>query len=135
MKSAWKMVVLLSILAVGIFTFLGLERHRSTQDLNLDSFKSIKFREKYLTKQQLSHFKSLARKQWSSSKLIYSKPDYIFFEESPSGHHTKFVSIWLKGGFLYKGYFLDAWTERMKGKKSKVYLLSQNMKRFLLSLK
>jgi len=43
---------------------------------------------------------------------------------SKSSKEPRFLSFFLADGFILDGNYLDAWTERMEGKKSPVYLLS-----------
>jgi hypothetical protein len=88
----------------------------------------------FLTDKEVNQFKHIAKNLWSSSREIYSKPDFAFWEEGRPGQPRKFISVWLKEGFIYEGYFLDAWTERMNGKSSKVYLINEELKSFLDAL-
>ena len=58
-------------------------------------------------------------------KKIYISdiPDVILYYKDSTGKDD-FLSVYLKEGYIYNGYFIDAFTDEMKDKKSRVYYLS-----------
>lgn len=54
---------------------------------------------------------------------VFGKPDYVLVMYSDLSE-PDYLSLYLSEGFVFEGHFLDAWTERMIGRKSTVYLLS-----------
>jgi hypothetical protein len=70
----------------------------------------------------------------SQEKLIWNKPDKVLFLFQKNSSEPEMLSLFLSEGFVYQGYFIDAWTERMEGHKSRVYILSKEKEKKLSDL-
>lgn len=71
----------------------------------------------------------ILQKGMSSAKIkkiyISDVPDVILYYKDSTGKDD-FLSVYLKAGYIYNGYFIDAFTDEMKDKKSRVYYLNKS---------
>ena len=61
-----------------------------------------------------------------AKRFVWSRPDQVLILHSNDSKEIKYLSFFLRDGFVYEGYYLEAWTDRMQGNKSPVYLLNKN---------
>lgn len=151
-KKVLSLLVLLILGSCAVLFYLGWLPF-AKRGLKLDYITSITVKKKRLTAKQLKTFQSLAMNLSISSKEIYSKPDFVlmkwtkptsnnsgksqtYFKVVKAKSGVKYpdaLSIWLNDGFIYEGFYLDAWTARMSGQSSKIYYINGKMKTFLRS--
>ena len=67
-------------------------------------------------------------------RKVYEKPEIFALITTPPSAESQILNIYLREGYILLGEYLDAWTERMEGKASKVYLLDAKAKDFLTKL-
>lgn len=60
---------------------------------------------------------------------VYSKPDFEINIKCNGG--KVLISVFEEEKFVYKGFYLDAWEDRMKGRLSEGYKLSKELENFL----
>lgn len=60
---------------------------------------------------------------------VYSKPDFEINIKAKG--EIILISVFEEEKFVYKGFYLDAWEDRMKGKVSEGYKLSKELENFL----
>ena len=87
-----------------------------------------------LTAEEQKIIRVLFQDMTIKKKEIYSKTGnhllcYIEGEDDP-----KIYAVLLKDNLIYEGYFLDAWTERMEGKPSTCYKMTDKIHDFFESV-
>ena len=59
-------------------------------------------------------------------RSIWHRPDHVLLLYRKTSSDPEYLSIFLKDGFIYEGYYLEAWTDRMNNEKSLVYIMSKD---------
>jgi hypothetical protein len=121
-----KIVVIISCIVCGfiavVLVFGNGGRSRKPEFL-LSSYRRVTF----ATGEDFRHVAEMDKILAGLSKgkrFVWTKPDLVLLLYSSSSSEPRFLSIFLKEGFVFEGYYLDAWAERMEDKKSSVYLLN-----------
>ena len=86
----------------------------------------VKLNDTNLNENQIQELKTTLNKLKEREKEIYSKPSQQIIFKTDS--EIQYISIFEEEAFVYKGYFLDAWTDRMEGHKSNGYELDNELR-------
>ena len=108
-----------------LFVFLVVSCSAQVDDLpNFDFNNSefVKLNDTQLYENQIQELKIALNKLKERKKEIYSKPSQQIIFKIDS--KIQFISIFEEEAFVYKGHFLEAWTDRMEGHKSNGFKLS-----------
>jgi len=119
--------------AIGVVVALVLERQPRKSDFSLTSYQRITFVDgiSFLHAPEMDQILSGLPMGKTS---VATKPDCVLLLYSSSSQEPRFLSFFLKEGFVLDGNYLDAWTERMEGKTTAVYLLSSGRKAKIAAL-
>ena len=94
----------------------------SNKDLQ---FNGLRIGERYFSIEDTQ----ILRKTISFAKVkriyISDVPNVILYYKN-NMEKDGFLSVYLKEGYVYDGYFIDAFTDEMKDKKSQVYYLNES---------
>ena len=97
--------------------------HSDLDDFDFSNSEYVKLDESRLNRKQIQNIVRALNKLRKREIEIYSKPSYqITYEVNGSIYY---ISIFEKEKFVFNGYYLDAWTERMEGNKSTGYKLDK----------
>jgi len=89
----------------------------------------VKINKKVLLGAKITSLSNILKDLKPIEKEIYTKPEYII--EFKNNDSTLLLSIFREERFIYKGNYLDAWEDRMKGNKSNGFKLSSMLLSFL----
>ena len=79
------------------------------------------------------NLRALLKQLPSMGKGVYDIPD-LEFVAYVQGQEPAYYSVWLEEGYIYNGYFLEAWTERMIDDRADVYRINRETRNFLQEL-
>jgi len=88
-----------------------------------------------LTDLERAEFGSMIMRLSSGREWISDAPDMVFYGYRAGRDKPDEYSIFLKAGVIYKGFFLDAFSERMYDKKSKILVIDNMAKDFFERIK
>jgi hypothetical protein len=128
------MTIFRSILLLSVLLIVSC----SAQFDNLNNFdfsnsEFVKLNDTNLNENQIKKLKITLNKLKEGKKEIYSKPSQqIIFKINSQ---ILYISIFEEEAFVYKGHFLDAWTDRMEGHQSNGYELNNELRNLLNEFK
>ncbi len=117
------------IFLFAVNTLVSCDRFTANNSFNLIESKSVSINNIQLSEKQKIEINNLLNELRSKSQETISKPEYII--KFKKGSEEKYISIFVKESFVYKGFYLESWTERMVGKESKGYNLNSSLLRKL----
>ncbi len=106
-------------------TFFSCDRFTANDSFDLNESDRVTINKTVLSKDQISDLNFLLNDLRATSEDTYSKPNYTI--RSKVGSETKIISVFVKESFVYKGDYLNSWTERMTGEGSKGYKLNSKL--------
>lgn len=84
---------------------------------------------------QIARLRELAGDLQRTTEAVTTKPDFEFRIQAPGVKEPDVFSVWLEERFLYGGFYLDAWTERMQSDVAQGYRLDATTRQFLQELR
>lgn len=93
----------------------------------------VKYNGIKLSKSQSEKLADLLADLPEIKKKIYEKPTSFLIVTDESNQIAEYA-VFFKEGFILKGDYLDAWTQRMEGKASVCYRLNDKTKNYLQQL-
>lgn len=134
LKNRYDVVNNTVLLSLGILMLLCVGCKHKTESLPLNQSAEVSLSGKKLNSNESKQFHSAIQKLRVKQVTVYSKPDFVISVSTKNKGKKasqRTISVHLKDGFLIDGDYLNAWNQRMKGGKSKVYMISSTLKTFL----
>ena len=78
-----------------------------------------------LSRSQMSDLESLLHELSAFQCEVYEQPDHIISGAFTGSANFDYYSIFAGKKFIYKGFYLEAWTERMSGRTSTCYKIDK----------
>lgn len=119
------------IVIVGFLVFLVTlcSPQETNNSISLRGADTVKLNNTILTREQILYIDNCLNNMSKRSIEVYSKPDYevicIFHSE------IIYLSIFNDEKLIYSGHYLDAWDDRMRGRKSDGFKLTKELMNFL----
>lgn len=134
MKLNKDFIVIVAIIICGaVAVAVALRRQSARPDFSLTSYDRITV----LGGSDFTHALEMDRVLSGLRKgkqSVTTKPDQVLLLHSRVSKKPRFLSFFLTEGFIFDGYYIDAWTESMEERKSSVYLLDSEQKTHLNAL-
>ncbi|MDY6994407.1 MAG: hypothetical protein SVR94_17625 [Pseudomonadota bacterium] len=102
--------------------------------LKLPAYNYMTFNNSRLPVEQVDKLKQFLANLPKTQHKFYEKPEIILTGFKDVDSEPDFYSIFLKEGYIYQDYFLEAWNDRMQDKTSPCYKLDEKTRRFLINL-
>ena len=100
---------------------------------DFSSSEFVKFNEVELNADQIRQLETVLNSLERKRVCVLTKPAHqITFN---AGGELRFISIFEEENFVFQGYYLDAWEDRMKDVKSRGYMLSRDLEKIIMELK
>lgn len=101
--------------------------------IHLSKTDAVKYNGIKLSKNQSEKLADLFADLQEVKKKVYEKPESFLIVTDKDNQIAEYA-VFIKEGFILKGDYLDAWTERMEGKSSVCYRLDNKTKKYLQHL-
>lgn len=102
--------------------------------LKLPEYNYMEYNKNRLEMAQVKELRNRFSNLIKTEHEFYEKPEFMLVGFEKNEEKTDFYSIYVQEGFIYQGYFLDAWHDRMQGKSSPCYKLDRDTVQFLTQL-
>ena len=86
--------------------------------LNILQYKSVKLNNYEISNKETAALNKYLQNLSTASYSIYDKSDITLYCYDDKNELRGTFSVFFKQKIIYKGFYLDAWTERMENKKS-----------------
>ena len=93
----------------------------------------VMFNEIELDADQIKQLETVLNSLEKKKIFIFKKPAHQI--KFSTGGESRFISIFEEEKFVFQGYYLDAWEDRMKDVKSKGYRLSGDLEDLITEFK
>lgn len=123
-----KIIVLFSFLICLLFIVSCVHK-----EINLMQYDYVRYNNQDIDYNTIKKLNNMLNKQKKTAHTFYEYPDMLL--ECYKGNEKTYISIYIKEGYLFKGYFLKAFTERMEDKKTKCYKLDNATIKILEEIK
>ena len=105
----------------------------STGKFDFSKSELVKLNDIELNASQIQQVQAELNSLGKRKKTIFSKPTHLITFQK--GGEERYISIFEKEDFVFKGYYLDAWTDRMKDSRSNGYKLSKDLEDLIEKIK
>lgn len=133
LKTIFDMMILrkFSLLIIVIFFFLIDACGQNTKPIidSISKYDLVSVNGKKIQSSENPKLAKLLTSLEARSLEVYSKPDFEINIKAKG--EIILISVFEEEKFVYKGFYLDAWEDRMKGKVSEGYKLSKELENFL----
>jgi hypothetical protein len=117
-----------------IYMTTGWPIARFTGGITIPADASLRVNETKLRPTEIDELRTAFGTLKTIKRSVYSEPDFEILLFRPGEDEPGYYSIWLRDGFIYEGYYLGAWTERMIRDYSKVYRIDSRTRNLLSSI-
>lgn len=133
LKTIFDMMILrkFSLLIIVIFSFLIDACGQNTKPIidSISKYDLVSVNGKKIQSSENPKLAKLLTSLEARSLEVYSKPDFEINIKAKG--EIILISVFEEEKFVYKGFYLDAWEDRMKGRLSEGYKLSKELENFL----
>lgn len=133
LKTIFDMMILrkFSLLIIVIFSFLIDACGQNAKPIidSISKYDLVSVNGKKIQSSENPKLAKLLTSLEARSLEVYSKPDFEINIKAKG--EIILISVFEEEKFVYKGFYLDAWEDRMKGKVSEGYKLSKELENFL----